>query len=226
MKTSRLPKFNNACQQLPVRLFLCSAIILLLQACASTPATISYYDLGAATKPADSGLSCTLPPIHLMDITAPIALDSNSMLYRLLYSNDQQTRAYANSQWSMTPAQLLTQRIKVQFANSGVTLIDYALNLDMIKNGVDKTRSKTGNVQLRLVLNDFSQYFVDPTHSYSQLQIRASAIQGNKLLAQTTLQLKADADSANASGEAKAMRAATDELFTNLSNWLCKQLPP
>jgi len=143
-------------------------------------------------------------------MSSPGALDSNLMLYRLLYDNDQQSHAYANNRWNMPPAQLLTLRIKSQLADNGVSLLD---------NGV---ANPTG-WQLRLDLIDFSQYFSDVSHSYVQLQLRVSLLRANALVAQTTFKQQATADSPDAQAGARAMRAASDVLITDLSGWLCKQ---
>jgi len=135
------------------------------------------------------------------------------MLYRLLYSNDQQTQAYANHRWSMTPVQLLTLQIKSQLADNNVILVDDGL-------------ANPNGLQLRLELTDFSQYFTDTTHSYAQLKLRATTIRGNTLLAQTTISEQAGAESPDAVGGAKAMRVAADAVITDLTGWLCKQPRP
>lgn len=200
--------------RLSARLFVC-ATILLLQACATKPAPIKYYDFGPMTKAVDkaanSAPSCRLPPIVLDDITAPTALSSNSMLYRLLYANDQQVYSYANHRWNMTPTQLLTQRIKTQLAENGVKLID---------NGIIDGRFNVMSV--RLELEDFNHYFTDATHSYVQVQLRASVLRGRTLLDQTMFQQQVNADTPDAPGGAQAMRLATDQLILHLSHWLCE----
>lgn len=202
--------------QSPIRLFFCLVVSLLLQACASKPAPLNYYDFGAVAKPEEKTPICRLPLIQLADITAPTALSSNMMLYRLLYADDQQSHSYANHRWNMTPSQLLTQRIKMQLALRGVSLID---------SGIISSNSNLNVLQLRLEVEDFNQYFTDATRSYAQLQIRASLIRDRKLLAQTMLQQQVNTDSADAPSGAKAMRKATDELILNLTHWLCEQVP-
>jgi cholesterol transport system auxiliary component len=191
-------------------LILCVVAALFLQACVSKAPQLKYYDFGTVAKLPNSEPACKMPLIQLVDIAAPNALSSNMMLYRLLYADDQQIYSYANHRWNMTPAQLLTQRVKMQLATQGVTLIDYGINNLTI-------------LQLRLEVEDFNQYFTDATHSYAQLQIRASLIRDRKLLAQTMLQQQVDTDSADAPAGAKAMRIAADELILNLTHWLCEQ---
>jgi len=201
--------------QFPLRLLLCLVIPFILQACATKPAPVNYYDFGAVEKPEEKAPICRLPLIQLADITAPSALSSNMMLYRLLYADGQQIYSYASHRWNMTPVQLLTQRIKMQLALRGVTLID---------NGIINPNSNLNIVQVRLELEDFNQYFRDTTRSYAQLQVRASLIRDRKLLAQTMLQQQVNADNADAPAGAKAMRMAADELILNLTHWLCEQI--
>jgi cholesterol transport system auxiliary component len=193
-----------------MKTFIIVVAALFLQACVSTPPPLKYYDFGAVAKLENSEPICKLPLIQLADITASNALSSNMMLYRLLYADDQRIYSYANNRWNMTPVQLLTQRIKTQFAAHGVNFIEYGIN-------------NLNTLQLRLELEDFNQYFTDATHSYAQLQIRASLIRDRKLLAQTMLQQQVKTDSADAPAGAKAMRLATDELISNLTHWLCEQ---
>ena len=190
------------------RLFACLALTGLLTACATAPVPVSLYDFGAATNGAHD-TNCNLPPLYLADINSIAALDSNLMLYRLLYDNDQQSHAYAAHRWSMTPSQLLSLRIKSQLAANKVTLVDLGV------------ANPTG-WQLRLDLVDFTQYFSDASHSYAQLELRASVLRANQLVAQTTLKQRADASSPDAPSGARAMRTASDALIVDLNNWLCK----
>ncbi|MET3106857.1 cholesterol transport system auxiliary component [Oxalobacteraceae bacterium GrIS 2.11] len=184
--------------------------VLFLQGCASTPPTLNYYDFGALPKPAAA--QCSLAPVHVADISSTSALDSNLMLYRLLYDNDQQSHAFANHRWSMTPAQLLELRIKSQLAGNQVRLID---------SGV----ANPNGWHLRLELVDFAQYFNDATHSYAQLQLRATLLRANTVSAQTSFSQQAPATHPDAPSGAQAMRVASDALIADLTSWLCKQPP-
>src|SRR5258707_822483 len=57
-----------------------------LAGCASTPSAISdiRYDLGPATQPSSVG---TMPAIKVLEVTAPVTLDSDKLVYRLSYSD-------------------------------------------------------------------------------------------------------------------------------------------
>ena len=183
-------------------------LVLMLQSCATTAPAVAYFDFGALPKSGGAMPDCALPPIQVSEITSPAALDSNLMLYRLLYDNDQQSRAYAGYRWSMTPARLVALRVKSQLAAMQVKVIDSGM-------------ANPGGWQLRLDLSEFSQQFTDPLHSAAQLTLRASVLRANTLSAQTTLTQQKPA-AANAPSGAIAMRAATDALITDLNNWLCK----
>ena len=92
---------------------LCSAVgTAALSGCATRGAdTAAQYDFGPL--PANAAVARTLPPISIADINAPAWLDSPLMFYRLSYANQQQTRPYAGSRWSMPPSQLFdTPRLR------------------------------------------------------------------------------------------------------------------
>lgn len=190
-----------------------SLLVLLLSSCASSPVQTAYFDLGSQMPAASAAASCKLPPLQLSEITSSNALADNLMIYRLLYANAQQSQSFAAHRWSMPPAQLLAQRIKTSLAQDQVRLIDAGL-------------ANPDGWQLRLELNDFSQYFSDSSHSTAKIALRASLIRGNLLLAQTTLSRAAPASRADAPAGAAAMTVASDALINDLSSWLCSQPRP
>ncbi len=195
------------------RTLLCGTFALLLQSCSTTPAQISLYDFG--TAPAGTAAAATTPPacslttLQVADVTSSVALDSNLMLYRLAYINDQQTLAFANHRWSMAPAQLLGMRIRAQLVADQIRLIDSGM-------------ANPDGWQLRLNLNDFEQYFRDAGHSDARLEVRATLIRSNRLAAQAVFAQQANAG-ADAPSGAQAMRQASDALIADLSHWLCSQ---
>ena len=133
------------------------------------------------------------------------------MLYRLQYENAQELRPYAQSRWSMPPAQLLKQRIKTHINQRGgavLTAGDGVRNLPL----------------LRLELEEFSQNFSSSTQSQVQLRWRASLINNNQLIAQKVFQAQAQCDSADAKGGAKAMPQASDIAIAELIVWLQTQV--
>ena len=190
-----------------------SLLALVLSGCASRPTQTAYYDLGGQPTASTAAAACHLPPLHLNEITSPSALATDLMIYRLQYANAQQSQSFATHRWSMPPAQLLAQRIKTSLAQDQVHLIDAGL-------------ANPDGWQLRLELNDFSQYLSDISHSTAKITLRASLIRGNQLLAQTTLSRAAPTSRADAPAGVAAMTMASDALISDLSSWLCSQPRP
>lgn len=188
-----------------------SLLALLMTGCASPAVQTAYFDLGNQLPSATS--VCRLPPLQLTEISSPNSLAGDLMVYRLLYANGLQSQSFANHRWSMPPAQLLAQRVKATLAHDQVRLVDAGL-------------ANPNGWQLRLDLNDFSQYFSDSSHSYARITLRASLVRGNQLLAQTTLSRQAPATSADAPAGAAAMLVASDALISDLTGWLCSQSRP
>jgi cholesterol transport system auxiliary component len=169
----------------------------------------TLYDLGPThTKPANpTGALPALPPISIADIGAPAWLDSRSIFFRLNYANEQQPRPYAESRWTMTPAQLLSQHLKSRIASAGgvpLSDADGTLNVPV----------------LRIETDDFTQNFDAPGQSSGQVGLRASVFKGRKLLAQKTFLRQAPAPSADAAGGTKALAVASDAALTELIAWL------
>ena len=183
---------------------LCLLSALLMLAC-STPQLQEplQYDFGSLR----STTSPALPPIMVSDVHAPIWLDSNRMIYRLAYANEQQMRAYAHSRWIMPPAQLFEQRLKARIAQAGGTVLsasDGATNLP----------------QVRLEAENFSHVFDSPTQSAAQVAVRVSVLRGRSLIAQKSFARHEPAGSADASGSAAAMAVASDAVITDVIAWL------
>ncbi|MES2106856.1 MAG: ABC-type transport auxiliary lipoprotein family protein [Pseudomonadota bacterium] len=179
-----------------------------LLACSTTAAPpVQLFDMGQApTIQTPQAANGKIPAISLADVSASPALDSNYMLYRLQYENGQQLRSYAQNRWSMTPAQLLAQRLKLRFAGAGgviVSATDGAANLPVLK----------------LDLDDFSQLFASASSSVAHVSVRASVFKGRNLVAQQSFSQQADA-AADAPGGARAMAAASDALIDNIMLWL------
>ena len=185
------------------------AFTSLLFACAS-PAMHQQFDFGNMSPATDKNSANKLS-ILLAEIQVPASLEGAAMLYRLQYENAQELRPYAQSRWSMPPAQLIKQRIKNQINQRGgavLTVGDGVNNLPL----------------LRLELEEFSQLFSSSTQSQVQLRWRASLINNNQLIAQKVFQAQAQCDSADAKGGAKAMPQATDTAIAELIDWLQTQV--
>lgn len=190
---------------------------LLLSACANTPThyTHNTYDLGALPATNSASTPAPLSALSMAEVSTPAWLDSTDMVYRLSYANPQQSRAYANSHWSVSPAQLLEQRTMARLATSGgvvVAATDNALNLPL----------------LRLDLQDFSQDFSTPSQASVHVQIRATLFSKRILVAQKTFQQRVPTPSPDAAGAALALSHASDRALDELLPWLVQlqaQLP-
>src|SRR5206468_6512190 len=100
----------------PTRLLLAAACALALAGCASSkgePATQFDFGPAAPAAPVNSAAAANpLGALVITDVTGSSALDNERITYRLSYADPLQARTYANSRWSATPLQLLTQRLK------------------------------------------------------------------------------------------------------------------
>lgn len=176
--------------------------------CATRSEPSALYDLGPLrTDHVTSGQAGALPPLSMAEINAPAWLDSQLMYFRLSYANRQQTRPYANSRWSMPPAQLFGQRLKARIAQAG----------GMVLSATD---GAAGLPLLRLDVDDMMQNFDAASHSTAQLSLRASVLSGRNLIAQKTFSRQAVAPSADAAGGAAALAAASDALIDDMLFWL------
>jgi len=184
------------------------AASLTLAGCASEkPASNISFDFGSAAASSPAATPAALPALVVTDATGSPALDSERMYYRLNYADALQARTYANSRWSATPLQMVSQRIKSRIAQSGAKVL-----------GV--TDAAAGVPILRLEVDEFSHVFDSEAQSAGQLILRASLFQGHKLIDQKTFNRKTPAASANAAGGARALAASTDAVAADVIAWL------
>ncbi len=180
------------------------ALLFLLEGCASKMGGPMLYDFGPLYTPSNA---IALPPIIIGEINAPAWLDGPLLFYRLRYANELQARPYAQSRWSMTPAQLLGHRLKARIAQDGGTVLaatDGVANLPL----------------LRIDIDDFIQNFDSLKQSTAQVTLRASLFNGRILIAQKTFTQQTSAASADATGGARALVNASDTLITDIMAWL------
>ena len=197
-------------------------LLLALTGCAlpSPPARPAVYDFGPGKlmAPPVSG-AAHLAPLAVADIEASPALDSTAVLYRLAYADAQQLQPYAQARWSMTPAQLVRQRLREQLGQRRALL-----------NPGDGVLSGAVNPPtLRLELEEFSQLFETPDKSVGLLRLRATLVQpspsGEKLVAQRSVIVQRSAPTADAPGGVRALTAATDAAVQELEAWLGQSAP-
>lgn len=210
-----------------IKLTLCCAFLLMLSACSSNPVVQKTFDFGApvidthtnssaksttAIAKEKSNVEHSRPwTLKLAEIRVTNSLESEAMLYRLLYNNEQELVPYANSRWSMPPAQLLNQRIKSYINQfNGVVISANEIIQDA--------------PILRLELEEFSQHFTSPYASYATIQFRASLIQRNGMITQKHFAATSTSATADAAGGAKAMPQATNLALTELLAWIQTQI--
>lgn len=187
-------------------------LVSLLSACASTEVS-QQFDFGNDVNNKGAAVNILPSPltIQLAEIQVPVSLESSAMLYRLQYDNGQELKPYAQSRWSMPPAQLLKQRIKAQINRQGGAVMGSGDGVKALP-------------LVRIELEEFSQHFSNPHQSQVQIRWRASLIKNNQLLGQKVFSAQAQCDSPDAKGGARAMPQASDAVITELINWLQNQL--
>jgi cholesterol transport system auxiliary component len=178
---------------------------LLLAGCATPSAPQTLFDLGPL--PVVAGVASALPALSIATVKSSAFLDNPRMVYRLAYANSQQPQQFANSRWTMAPAQLLEQRLKTRLGQAGSTVLagsDGALNVPL----------------LRVEVDDFTQVFTTPAQSSGQVTLRVAVYRARLLVAQKSFTQQRPATSADAAGGAQALAAASDGLITDVLGWL------
>lgn len=202
--------------------FILIAAAWVLGGCAlpDKPTRANMYDFGPGvllTQPATRQAS--LPPLAIDDIsTSGGALDNMAVLYRLGYLDAQQLRPYSRARWSMSPAQLVQQRLREQLSQRRVVFkagSSLALN---------RSQSAVLPFRLRLELEEFSQLFTAPGASVGLIRLRATLVEvtpaGEKLIGQRNVIVQRPAASADAAGGVRALAEATDAAIEELDQWL------
>ncbi|WP_043007430.1 ABC-type transport auxiliary lipoprotein family protein [Comamonas testosteroni] len=208
------------------RLLGASSLVLALAACSGLPTAPTQpvrYDLGVAdlAAPAANAAASSVAPVPLVlaEVQAPgLPEGLTAMFYRLNYSDSQQLRAYQNARWSLPPAQMVEQRLRMRLGLERPVLL-----------GKDNVRpllaDKRSIAQLRVTVDEFNQVFDNASNSRALLRLSASLIgagesAGNQLLGQRVFTVEVPSSSADAAGGAQAMARAVDEAAAQLSRWL------
>lgn len=195
-------------------------------ALADKPQRAAVYDFGpgnAAGAPA-ANPAATLAPLALAEVESNPALDSTALVYRLAYDDVQQLRPYAQTRWSMPPAQLLRQRLRAHLGlRRAVLNPGEGAVANQAASGAD-----TGLRLLRVELEEFSQVFESSTRSVGLVRLRATVVlptaAGEKLLAQRLFSQQRPAPRADAAGGVHALTQATDAAIRELDQWLQQPL--
>jgi cholesterol transport system auxiliary component len=184
------------------------ALAAVLAGCASgPPAAVSNirYDLGELTP---LGNTMNMPPVKVLAVNAAKNLDTEAFVYRLKYVDAQRTGIYADSHWAMSPAELLTQRMRGALASRGPVL-----------TGADPVRAP----MLQVDLTDFEQVFDAPEQSHGEISARVTLSQHGQVIGQRTFVARAPSYTADAAGGARALAAASDDLIAQMAAWLVVQ---
>ncbi|MGW8395061.1 ABC-type transport auxiliary lipoprotein family protein [Pseudoduganella sp. HUAS MS19] len=190
-----------------------------LAGCASKgpqPTSYDFGPMGPPLAPAAAGMHGTngagspargITALVVSDVNGPASLDTQRMFYRLMYADARQSRPYAYNNWSVTPLQLLSQRLKARIAQSGVKVVS--------------TSDAAGGLPLlRLEADEFSQNFDSATQSSASITLRASIFRDHRLVDQRTFSRTARAPSADAAGGASALAESTDGIAADILTWL------
>ena len=196
---------------------------LALSACSGLPdkptrATMYDFGPGPLTTPPTTR-QAPLPALALDDISTPGGvLDNMAVLYRLGYADAQQLRPYSQARWSMPPAQLVRQRVRLQLGQRRAVFeagASVALN---------RSQNAVLPLLLRLDLEEFSHLFTAPNTSVGLIRLRATLVEvtpaGDKLIGQRNVIVQRPAPSSDAPGGVQALTAATDAAIEEIDQWL------
>jgi cholesterol transport system auxiliary component len=193
--------------------------LIALSGCAmplSLPSAVrpAVFDFGPGLLTAPPASSEQQAPLVIAEVEAPVALDSSAVLYRLGYADAQQLQPYALARWSMTPAQLLHQRLRAHLGQNRVLL-----------NPTDHIAANAAAPRtLRIELEEFSHLFSSPTQSTGLIRLRATLTQngsrGDHLLAQRSVVVQRLASTADAAGGVRALTDASDAAVREIETWL------
>jgi cholesterol transport system auxiliary component len=199
----------------PTRILIAAACALAIAGCASNKGEpTTQFDFGpaapvnAAAAPAAAAPNAgPIGAVVVTDVTGSSALDNERMVYRLSYADALQARTYANSRWSATPLQLLTQRLKIRIGQAGAKVLS-------------ETDASSGIPILRVDVDDFVHDFSGAAQSAGVVALRASVFKGHALVDQKTFVRRTDAVSADAAGGARALASSTDAIAADIAAWL------
>ena len=198
--------------------------LCVLTGCAQPGASVrpAVYDFGpgavSAAPASPARAPAPLAPLLITEIESSPALDSTAVLYRLAYADAQQLQAYAHARWSMTPAQLLRQRLRARLGEQHALLNTG----DSLLSGTKTAPPPPLN--LRLELEEFSQLFDTPEQSTGLLRLRATLTQasptGQQLINQRSFTLQRPAPSPDAPGGVQALAEASEAVALEVEAWV------
>ena len=189
------------------------SVFLALAGCAvplpDKPVRPQPYDLGPAL-PLAANAAPSGPALALDRVESSAAIDGTHIIYRLVHSDGgQQPRPYATARWTMSPPQLLTQRLREAFAAT---------------RPVVEPGAGLAATELHVDLDEFSHNFSSPSSSEGVVRLRATVVapgaRTQRLLGQRSIEVRRPAASADPAGGVAALRDATDEAVRQLVAWV------
>lgn len=167
----------------------------------------TQFDLGPATPHASAQSPAPLPALVMLDATGPAPLENERMYYRLAYADGNEARSYANSRWSTSPLELVTQRLRSRLAQLGTKVLQPA-------------DAPAGAPVLRVEVDEFIQSFASASQSEGRVVLRATLVRDHALVDQKTFVRATPAPSADAAGGARALAASLDAGAGDIAQWL------
>jgi cholesterol transport system auxiliary component len=166
------------------------------------------FDFGPEPSASDSP-ALTEAQLVIFDVSAPAWMDGTAMYYRLAYQNAAVPLPYAESEWVMSPAALLTQRLRSSaavYGDGGARLVG------VHTPAVYRVHSE---------LLEFEQIFDAPGRSHGVLRLRAT-LESDGVWTQRTFAIDRPAPTPNAAGGVTALVECTEELERLLEEWVSR----
>src|SRR5215469_4675862 len=192
-------------RQLALVLVLCVFSGCSLMASKATPKT--EFDFGPETDARSDSPALSEAQLVIFDVTAPAWMDGTAMYYRLAYQNAAVPLPYAESEWVMSPAAVITERLSSSAAGHA-------------ECGARLVSVHTAEVYtLHSELLEFEQIFDAPDRSHGVLRLRAT-LEGEGVWTQRTFAIDRPAPTPNAAGGVAALAECSQELARLLEEWV------
>jgi cholesterol transport system auxiliary component len=175
---------------------------------------VAVYDFGIdSPKRSAARLNSS---VALDEVSAPSALQSSAILYRLAYRDSAQVQPYSRARWAAPPAALVNQRLRHALGDSAER------GVSVVFDGV-----RTAYV-LRIELDSFTQVVESPQAARGIVRLRASLIDTaeRSLRAQRVFEAEEPSPSVDAAGAVRALSAATDIVIAQLVEWAARETQP
>jgi len=191
--------------------------LLWLSGCAITSsreATTVAYDFGPVQSLQRSAAGPRLNGEFVADaVTAPAWMDNSGMYYRLAYQDPASPQRYAESRWVMSPAALLTARLRVRVAQAREGMVVRVQN------------SPRNEYNLTVELDEFDQIFDAADRSRVVVAARATLRAGDGSSDESVFVVERSAATPDAAGGARALTQASDELILRIIDWISGAQP-